>query len=175
MTKEKTPSKKTAKLIADIASNDERKIIAALKRVPHDGDSSVVKPMLELLATNPSNDVKLLLEKSLYNLKDPECIHPLVGGLKDEQLQEIRAEILTCIWQSGLDVSDEVEYLVSVAIGGDFMTAVEVMTILDNLEGFPDELLTNSIKLLDKTLERNHENAKLLGNIRQILLEKLLD
>ena len=49
------------------------------------------------------------------------------------------------------------------------------MTILDNMEGFQDDLLTNGIKQLDVALDNHHENAKLLGNIRQILLEKLLD
>ena len=100
---------------------------------------------------------------------------PLIDSLRNDKLKSIRAEILTCVWQSGLDASNELEFLIELSIKEDFMTAVEVMTILDNMEGFQDDLLTNGIKQLDVALDNHHENAKLLGNIRQILLEKLLD
>ena len=175
MTEQSNTSKKVQKIIEDLQSRDERKVIGALKKVPHDGNNEVILPMLQLLATSPSSDIQLLLEKSLYNLKDQSCIGPLIDALNEKELIPIRAEILTCIWQSGLDASEDLEFLIQLAIDGDFMTAVEVMTIIDNMEGFPDEPLTNSIKLMDNALDAHHENAKLLGNIRQILLEKLLD
>jgi hypothetical protein len=175
MTQESKTKKKVHKIIEELASRDEGKVMRALKKVPHDGNKEVIVPLLRLLATEPSSEVQLLLEKSLHNLKDPSCVAPLIESLKDEELSQIRAEILTCIWQSGLDASEELEFLVQLSIDGDFMIAVEVMTIIDNMEGFPDDPLTNSIKLMDKALDSNHENAKLLGNIRQILLGKLLD
>jgi hypothetical protein len=175
MSEENSAPKKVQKIIEELTSRDERKVIGALKRVPHDGNHEVIIPMLQLLATQPSSDIQLLLEKSLYNLKDPNCVAPLIDSLRNDKLKSIRAEILTCVWQSGLDASNELEFLIELSIKEDFMTAVEVMTILDNMEGFQDDLLTNGIKQLDVALDNHHENAKLLGNIRQILVEKLLD
>lgn len=175
MTEETKTTRKVQKIIVELSSGDETKIIAALKRVPHDGNYQVILPMLEILTKEPSSETRILLERSLHNLNETNCVAPLIDALKNENLKSIRAEILTCIWQSGLDVSEELEFLIQLSIDEDYMTAVEVMTIIDNMEGFPDDSLTNSIKLMDQALDANHENAKLLGNIRQILLEKLLD
>lgn len=166
--------KRTAKLISDLQDRDERKIIGALKRVPHEGSPEVIPAMLALLASNPNNDVKLLLEKTLFNLKDPKCIDPLMAGLTDKKLKDIRVEVLTCIWQSGLDASADLSLLIDIAISDDFMTALEVLTIVDHNENYPDELLSENISKLDEVLIEKSDKNDLLGNLRQILLEKLL-
>lgn len=171
---EKKQAQRLKKLIAELESRDERKVIGALKRVPHEGTPEVVKPMLYILNQSPSKDVQMLLEKSLFNLKDPNSIHPLIDGLSDPALEGIQAEILMCIWQSGLDASEHLELLIDIAIEKEYMTAVEVMTIVDNLEHYPDELLSQSIKKLDKALETKDDKSALIGNLRQILLDRLL-
>ena len=169
-----TSDKRIQKLILDLNDRDERKVIGALKRIPHEGSPEVIQPMLYLLAQEPSQEVQLLLQKTLFNLKDPACTDKLIDALEDKKLSEIKAEVLTCIWQSGLDVSESLNLLIDIAISDDFMTAVEVLTIVDNMEGYPEHLLSDNISKLDKALEDKSEKVGLYGNLRQILLEKLL-
>lgn len=168
-------SKRIQKLIDELGSRDERKVIGALKRVPHEGSAEVIIPMLQLLAKEPSSEIQLLLEKSLFNLKDPIALEPLISSLTDDSLKGIRNHVLTCIWQSGLDASAELDLLVDIALKEDFMCTIEVLTIVDNTEHYPDELLSGNIKKLDKAINEQSDKAALLGNLRQVLLEKLLD
>lgn len=174
MKEQPTSPQRVKKLIEDLRARDERKVIGALKRVPHEGTPEMIKPMLQLLATDPSSDIQLLLEKSLFNLKDPKAIDPMCAALRDEEFRGIRAHILTCIWQSGLDVSEELGLLVDIAISDDYMTGIEVLTIIDNQEVFLDDLISENIKKLDKATEQKSDKSALLGNLRQVLLEKLL-
>jgi hypothetical protein len=171
---EKPIGKRIKKLISELKSRDERIVIGALKRVPHEGSVEVIFPMLELLATEPSSEVQMLLEKSLFNLKDPAAIDPMMFALVDKKFISIRQHILTCIWQSGLDPSNELNTLIDIAINGDYMTGIEILTIVDNHDGFPDEDLNESIVKLDKVLLKKSEKTDLLGNLRQVLLDKLL-
>jgi hypothetical protein len=166
--------KRTQKLIAELGDRDERKVIGALKRVPHEGSPEVIPALLSLLAAKPSKEVQLLLEKSLFNLKDAKCIDPLIFALTDKKLTEIKPDILTCIWQSGLDASDELSLLIDIAISDDFLTAIEVLTIVDNTENYRDELLSENIAKLDQAITVKSDKNDLLGNLRQVLLEKLL-
>lgn len=167
--------RKITKLISDLESGEERKVIGALKRIPHEGSPEVITPMLQLLVKNPSPEVRILLEKTLYNLKDPATLEPLAAALNVEKFRPVQADILAFIWQSGLDASPYISLLVDVAIQGEYMTAVEALTIADSLEDFQDNDLTESIKKLDKATEVKSEKSDLLGNLRQILLEKLLE
>lgn len=167
--------RKITKLISDLESGEERKVIGALKRIPHEGSAEVITPMLQLLVKNPSPEVRILLEKTLYNLKDPATLEPLAAALNVEKFRPVQADILAFIWQSGLDASPYISLLVDVAIQGEYMTAVEALTIADSLEDFQDNDLTESIKKLDKATEVKSEKSDLLGNLRQILLEKLLE
>ncbi|MEZ4721742.1 MAG: hypothetical protein R2813_07710 [Flavobacteriales bacterium] len=168
-------SKRVQKLIEELGSRDERKVIGALKRVPHEGSAEIIIPMLHLLAKDPSSEIQLLLQNSLYNLKDPNALEPLIAALRDKQLKGIRSHVLTCIWQSGLDASAELDLLINIAVEDDFMCAVEVLTIVDNTEHYSDDLLSGNIKKLDKAINEQADKAALLGNLRQVLLDKLLD
>lgn len=171
---EKQQAKRVKKLIAELESREERKVIGALKRVPHEGTPEVIYPMLQLLHTQPSKEVQMLLEKTLFNLKDPNTLDPLINALSDPKLQSIQAEILMCIWQSGLEAQDHLSLLVDLAVEQEYMTGVEVMTIVDNMEAFQDAELSLNIKKLDDALKVKSDKSALLGNLRQILLDKLL-
>ncbi|MDB9701354.1 hypothetical protein OAA53_01330 [Salibacteraceae bacterium] len=175
MAESQTDPKRIKKLITDLEAREERIVIGALKCIPHEGNHEVIRPMLLLLSTNPSADIQLLLEKSLFNLKDPKAVDPLLDALTDKELLGIRSEILACIWQSGIEVNEHLSLLIDIAISDEFMTAVEVLTIVDNGENYPDDQLTESIKKLDDSIVGKSDKTALLGNLRQILLEKLLD
>lgn len=162
-------------LTLDLKSKDERKIISALKRIPHEGSSDMIEPMLDLVMSGPSDDVRILLEKILFSLKDTACIPALLSALQSEKYKSIHFIILGAFWQSGLDVSQDLSIIVGSATGGDYMTAVEAMSIIENSEGYSDKELAKSIKLLDAALMKNLKSHALLEGIREMLVDQLLE
>jgi len=162
------------RIIADLRSNNERKIIGALKLVPHEGTPNMIVPMFELMLRPMNEEVKMLLEKTLHNLKDPNCVDPLISLLEQKKYCDIQAAVLTSIWQSGLDVTEHIEILVETAINGDYMTVIEVITIIENLEFNNDAGLTHAIKRMDQAVEVKSETQTVLTSLCQLLLDKLL-
>ncbi len=161
-------------IIADLKSKNERKIIGALKLVPHEGSPKMIVPMFEILLGHASDDVKMLLEKTVFNLKDPACVDPLISLLEHKKYCDIQTAVLTSIWQSGLDVSNHIEILVDTAINGDYMTVIEVITIIEHIEVDDDTALTQAIQKMDKAVEVKSETQTVLSSLRQLLLDKLL-
>lgn len=166
--------KKQAQLIQNLKSENDTIVISALKAIPEDGSPEMLPYLVKLWVSNPGQEITDLTEKVLFNLKDPAVIPTLVKMLRDDAFAADRAAILTVIWQSGLDISEELILLVNIALAGDYMTAFEVLTVIDHLEEFEEEKLTEAIKMLDKALERKSETQSVLLNLHQILLDKLL-
>ena len=161
-------------LIGDLGSKNERKIVGALKRIPHEGSPAMMEALFNLYAQSPSEEVELLLEKVVHNLKDPACVDPIIDLLSRKDKQEQHPMIIGALWQSGLDVSEHVEFLIERAIDGSFLTAIEVMTVIENQEFDNDDALTKAIQAMDKAVEKKGEKQDLLVSLRQILLDKLL-
>ncbi len=161
-------------IIVDLRSKNERKIIGALKLIPHEGTPNMIVPMFELLLGHVSSEVKVLLDKTIYNLKDPNCVDPLMLMLEKKKYYDIQTEVLTSIWQSGLDVTEHIDTLIETAINGDYMTVIEVITIIEHLEFDNDAGLTAAIQKMDKAVEIKSETQTVLGSLRQLLLDKLL-
>lgn len=166
--------KKQLAIIEDLNSGNDAKIIQALEAISEYGNAEMLSHLINLFVSNPSKEVLGLLEKVLFNLKDPNVIPALIDLLKSDAHAANRAAIMSVIWQSGLDVSEHVVLFTNIAIAGDYMTAFEALTVIDSQEVFQEEQLQESIKMLDKALERKGEIQTLLVNLRQIMLDKLL-
>lgn len=170
----KTKQQRIDETIAELSSRNERQIIGALKRIPHEGSPQMIEALFSLYAQSPSKEVIILLEKVVHNLKDADCIMPMLDLLENGKHAKIHAPILASFWQSGLDVSEHLETLVNAAIAGDFLTAMEALTVIENLEFSNDDAITKSIQLMDKAVELKSDKQTLLVELRQVLLDKLL-
>ncbi|MEX2595752.1 MAG: hypothetical protein WEC59_02395 [Salibacteraceae bacterium] len=173
-TENKAREKRITELIGDLKSRNERKIIGALNRIPHEGNSKMIEPLFDLYLQNQSHEVIMLLEKTIHNLKDPACVAPMVGILSNQEKKELHQNVLNAAWQSGLELTDHLNLLIDVAIMGDYMTAVEVMTVVENQEFVDDDAITDAIKVMDKVVEKKNDKQSLMVTLRQILLDKLL-
>ncbi|MDP4845045.1 MAG: HEAT repeat domain-containing protein [Salibacteraceae bacterium] len=167
--------KKQVLLIQNLTSSNETLIISALEAIPEDGSPEMLPSLIKLWVSNPKQEITNLIEKTLFNLKDPAVIPVLIDLLRSDEYASNRAAVMTVIWQSGLDVSQEVVLLTNIAIAGDYMTAFEAMTILDHMEEFPEEPLQESIRMLEKAVQRKGDTQALLLNLHQLLIDKLLD
>ena len=167
-------TQKQKQLLTDLQSKNETIITEALKAVPEDGSPEMMPYLVSLWTSNPNQEIAHLLEKVLFNLKDVKVIPVLLNMLKSELFAKDRASIMNVIWQSGLDVSEETVLFTNIAIAGDYMTAFEALTIIDNQEELPEEQIHESIRMLDKAINKKSDIQALLGNLRQIFLEKLL-
>lgn len=71
-------------------------------------------------------------------------------------------------------MAEELPLLIDIAASSDFMTTVEVVTVIENLEFDNDTLLTDAIARMDEVVEQQGDKQALLISLRQLLLDKLL-
>ncbi len=173
---EMTEERKTQieNIIIDLRSKNEKKVLGALKRIPHDGSPEMIRPMFELVLAGPSSEARILLDKTLNNLKDRGVKESLIELLMDKDFYHVQPEVLNCVWQSGVDLGDRIELLIDISINGTYMTVLEVCTVIENIEVIDTEALSESIKRMDKAVAIKSETQDILVSLRELLLEKLL-
>ena len=131
----KKQNQKIQKLIVDLNSGVATKISAALKSLQVNGDVTVLRPLVELLKTDVSHETEVEILQFLGDLKATNTIEEIISIVKDEYFIGQRQQVLSTIWNSTLDYSSYIAEFVEIACEGNFMEALECLTILENLEG----------------------------------------
>lgn len=71
----------------------------------------------------------------LSSMKDSSAIDEMMRLLGEARFMSIRQALLTSIWNSPLDYSYYLPDFVDIAVEGNFMEAMDCLTIIENMEG----------------------------------------
>ncbi len=150
MSESKKEREKTLQaIIKDLWASDEAIVLDAIKRARDEGDPSLIVPLLEMRATTESEKITDAIQNLLFDLSDNACLPPLIEALDDPKRRKIRSFILSIFWQSRLEATPYISTLTRIALEGNYMEALEVLTVVENLEGpFEEETLLEALILL---------------------------
>ena len=165
-------NKKNLALQKDLLSGNKDQVIRGIKEVAKSGTPAVVHHLL--LATFKSGFPEALEEgkKVLFNIKDQNVVGELINALKGEDFVKYRAEIAASIWEAGLNAEDRLIDLVEIAVQSDYMTIVEITTIIENIEsGFPYEEVTEASLIINEHLQDQEDESRiaLLSSLAETL------
>lgn len=167
---EKANQKKVQAVMEDLRSGNEQKFSAAIKTLHSIGNVSVLTELLDLLRTDLSEKNRQELLDTLNDLNDSDAIPVIMEALRDEVNHDIRRDVLTTIWNSKLDYSAYLPDFVAMALDGDFMDALECLTVIENMEGpFGEHLILESQlhmkEYLEDTAPKDPQKAKIISEI----------
>jgi len=146
---------------------DDARILTALAEVDQRGDARSIMPLLHALARSTDHKVQQRITEMLYQVKVSGAVEELMKALQDPALRSVRRTILATFWNAGLDVRDQVEQLVTVAVEGDAEECFECLTVLENNEFLNDKGVLAGIKRLNAAIASNTDEYKgaLLGSL----------
>lgn len=127
-------------LIAQLTSGDEQRLATAIATLKMQGDAALIPELLTVMAGTDDMAVATAIAQTLFDLKDPLALDAIIDHLTDERFEAIRVQMLTACWQSGLDTSHRLPVFLNVALMGDYMEVLEVLTIIENWDGISDQL-----------------------------------
>lgn len=174
--KEKQHSLKVQQLIADLNSGNATKISAALKSLQVNGDISVIRPIVGLLKTELSHELETQVLEFLGDVKVTKASAEFISILRDEDFLHQRQQVLSTIWNSKLNYSEYIAEFVEIACDGNFMEALECLTIIENLDGPFEEnhILECQLHLRDyieDTTPKDLQKAQIMSEIAVLIKE----
>lgn len=164
-------------LIADLRSEDPKKVKKAIKSLEVHGNATVIKPLFHALKEGalPEKDQAKILEL-LCSLKDTSVVPEIMDVLEDEELLDVRSIALTAIWNMKVDFSGYIDDFVLIATQGTFMEAIDCLTIIENMDGpyMEENILEAQLHLknyLEKGDRSDAQKSEILSEIAIIIKE----
>jgi hypothetical protein len=118
-------------LIRDLRSGDDNTVLKALGLLRSSGNIGYIPELLDLLAGTDSEIIEKELVRFIADVKDTSIIPFILSGLKDPALEGIHGHIVSACWQSGLDYSRDLDLFIRLFLEGDYMTALEAFTVIE--------------------------------------------
>ena len=165
---------KIKNLLAELMSGNEAKASASIKALQANGDSSILEPMAALLMTDLSPKIREEIVEFLCSLKDSSAVDEMMRLVNDSDYLPIRQQLLTTIWNSKLDYTYFLPDFVEIAVDGDFMEALDCLTIIENMAGPIEERHVLEAKLhlreyLEDTDPKDPQKSQIMSEIAMII------
>jgi len=163
-------SQKLQSILNNLHSKDEKKVSKAIKDLEAHGNAHAIKSLAEALLNSDSEMNKREIIELLSSLKDTSTVVEMIEVLSDKMFLPIRQQLLTTIWNMKVDFSNYVDDFVEIAVNGDFMEALDCLTIIENLEGpfMEENILECQLHLknyLDQPGAKDEQKAEILSEI----------
>ena len=121
-------------IIKSLTSDKSKEVLTAIKQLRKHGKPEAITHLISLYKTTKDAEIKEVLEGFFFDLKDQTATEVLITEIENEDDVALKTFLISILWQSSLDASEHIHTLVTQAIKGDYMTCVEVMTVMDSFE-----------------------------------------
>ena len=156
-------------------SEKEESVLDAIKAAEVVGTVEWVRPLLEVVRDHASEEVRAAAASVLSALKVSAAEDVLGDALDDPEFASIGADIISFLWNCGFQSEEWLPAVVRCAVRGDFRTAMEALTWVEQLETLHGEgALLESILVVrggleDEELRPIHPLLEpLLGNLHRL-------
>ena len=158
-----------------LQSTNSIDILRAIKMLRKDGEAEHIALVIKALHNSNDDEVSNDIVKFLNDLKIQIAMPPIMEALGNKDLEDVHVFLLQAIWNSRLDATPHVEELVNLATKSDYLTCLEVLTIIENLEVKPDdEVITAMNTQIRDALLDNKESRELLISMMETLNEIMI-
>ena len=156
-------------------STKDDEVLDAIKAAEEVGTVEWVRPLLEVVREHPSDEVKAAASNVLGSLKVLAAEDVLGDALDDPEFEAIGADIIGFLWNCGFHSEELLPAVVRCAVRGDFRSAMEALTWVEQLEGLNGEgdllesILVVRGGLEDQSLSEVHALLQpLLDNLQRL-------
>lgn len=171
---DKTRKKTLDAIKADLFSGDDSKVMAALKKMEEQGDSSLVAPLIEAFFSTHQQELRSKMAGMLSELKVSGAHQAFADALNNERFAPIHSELMAFMWNSGINAPQHLPTIVRVSLKGEFMQTFEGITLIESMEGpFSEEQITESMVILRQYLgdKPDPERKALVEELYRLIVE----
>lgn len=168
----KTKKNKLNQLVLDLQSDLTSKITAAITEIANYGDITIIPVLVLVLKNNQDASIQKQLKDLLADIQLSQATEVFVEELKKEENSEDIKKLLGIFWNSKLDFSDYLADFVEVAIDGDYLIALDCLTVIENMAGpfSESQLLEAQLHLKEFAENNKHSDERKNQIVSEIAL-----
>jgi len=131
----KDNNKKLRQQITSLRSSNRSAILGTLKELRSEGDISVLPELFNLMLVQENEEILGEIAALLNDLKDKEAAEILAEAIANPEYEKIQTALVAACWQNGLSYGNYITTFVDVVVAGDYSTAVEAFTVIEEAVG----------------------------------------
>ncbi|HLU83901.1 MAG TPA: HEAT repeat domain-containing protein [Vicingaceae bacterium] len=159
-------------IVKDLQTKDVNKVLTAIKQLRKSGKPEAIPPLLEVYLSKPEEEIKQAITELLFDLKADNTTVAIINAIENEKYSSIQPFLISVLWQSSLDASPHIAFLVQQAIDGSYLSCLEVLTVIENFDAtFNEDEINDLVYDLEEAIEyeEDEEKQKLLISLRMVL------
>lgn len=164
----KSENKETEVLHKKLFDSDTKSVLSALGRIKEKGNTKSLKPLVSLLNSDPGPEIEKEILFILNNLKAKDAVTEIINSILNPEYISIRKKLITCCWQNGLDFKNHLPLFADLIIEGDWETAFEAFTVIENMENLPEQ------RIIDAAADKIREALKNADDQKKYFLTESL-
>lgn len=133
--KDTIKDKKLKEILSDLMSKDEGLQKKAVKSLKIHGDESMLEPLLIVFQSKPVKEIQMEIIDLFNTIKSSHAPKKVAELLMNPAYKESRQILLSSIWNSGLDYRPYLREIAITTVEGDMLLALDMITIIENIEG----------------------------------------
>ena len=156
----------------DLFSGDDVVVMKAVLKCKDQDSVTLVEPLIAVYASTGMPEIRREVADLLNNIKVPNAEQAFLKALANKQNAKIRKDILSFIWNSGIQPVEQIVDLTEIAIDGSFEEALECLTIIENIDDqIPEEQILESTSVLRSAVSSQPNDPKtgLLADLLMVL------
>ncbi|QQS51529.1 MAG: HEAT repeat domain-containing protein [Bacteroidota bacterium] len=134
------------------SSGNKKTILTTLHEIRQKGHANILPLVVSLLNKHQHDEVREEVISILGQLKDKEAVPFIIEQIKSSGTDTFKSELIMTCWQSGLDYSEHIDVFTQSFIDGDFQTAIEAFSVIDE---WIDQAGSEKIKQCKELLAEN--------------------
>ena len=161
-------SKNDQKLIEELYSTDDEVVLMSLDKIMDKGIKSLMPALIHVLSTSNNESIK---DEIFCQLKDTASIEMMILFLQLEKYNAIHEKLRSALWQTAYDGSKFLSLFVQLAIQGDYLVCIDILSIIENMkEPFEDELIQDLIEQIEHAIpETEAKKSQLLFELTETI------
>lgn len=168
--------KKLDEALVLLQKDDQASLTAALQIYKDYGNVDILPNLFSIVAGRERSQQQAILG-FLADVKDTDAIESFISFLEEETNPESRKLVLSAIWNSKLPFDAHLPFFVMLATQGDYLEALDCLTIIENMAGpFDESQLLESQLLLKEYIEerapQTDQKAQIMSEIAWFVKEQ---
>jgi hypothetical protein len=154
-----------------LQSHNYRNVHMKIEELKATGKVSILPYLLDLLNTDYPESIKQEVLLLAGDLKYQGCVQVLIDYIRNRKVGKYLTQLIASCWQSSLDFSDYLEVFAECFIAGDYQTALESFTVIEEMlwRSKVDTITACRTYLESRSLEVEREKQPLFDELLKLL------
>ena len=135
-------------------------------------NTTILTELLKRWRASTNEELRSSLFQIFADIKEQEALPFVLESIEQEENIERKNELISILWMSSIDASENLVDLVNMALEGNYMTVVEISTVIESFDSEfgEDEVMESMYQIDEKLLDvQDPELSTMLVDLKEVI------